>query len=348
MEQKNISQRSFFRNVVLVTASLILTISVTSLANKGMTTTKKEKPLSELKLSYNLQRKFKIVQFTDIHWKSAVNESVEALECMNSVLEAEKPDLVIYTGDHVTGEPVSGGIDAIFEPVVSRKIPFAVVLGNHDDEFSMTRSEIFEYLKKFPGNLTGTVDGITGVTNFAIPLYQSSSERIMTVIYGLDSNRSTVEADQVAWYSQKSKEYTRANKGTPIPSLAFFHIPVPEFKEAIIDQNARFYGTRKESICCSERNTGLFNAFKENGDVMAVIVGHDHLNDYVVCWKEIMLCYGRVTGSKKTSHYNLPDGSNGARVIELTEGERAFESWIRLRTGEKIKPFKYPFDFIDK
>ncbi|MGD9556590.1 MAG: hypothetical protein AB7V25_06205 [Mangrovibacterium sp.] len=138
------------------------------------------------------------------------------------------------------------------------------------------------------------------------------------------------------------------NKGVPIPSVAFFHIPVPEFKEAIIDPDARFYGTRKEQVACSKKNTGLFSAFKKNGDVMAVFVGHDHLNDYVVCWKEIMLCYGRVTGSRKTSHYNHPDGSNGARVIELTEGERAFESWIRLRTGEKIKLFQYPFDFIDK
>jgi hypothetical protein len=233
------------------------------------------------------------------------------------------------------------------EPVVSHKIPFAAVLGNHDDEYSMSRQEIYEYMKRFPGNLTGTVPGITGVTNFVIPLYQSSSDRIMTVLYGLDSNRDRVEASEVAWYNKKSKEYTQKNKGIPIPSLAFFHIPVPEFKDAIIDLNARFYGTRKEHVCCPERNTGLFNAFKKNGDVMAVVVGHDHLNDYVVCWKDIMLCYGRVTGSKKTSHYNLPDGSNGARVIELTEGERSFESWIRLRTGEKIKPFKYPEDFID-
>jgi len=347
MGKENINRRSFIRDAALTTGALTL---VGAGASAGILSagTEKDKAVPELKLSYNLQRKFKIVQFTDTHWKAAVWESKEASECMHNVLEVEKPDLVFYTGDHVTGEPIADGIDAVFEPVLSRKIPFAVVLGNHDEEYSMTRREIFEYMKKMPGNLTGTVDGITGITNFAIPLYQSSSERIMTVLYGLDSNRDTVEADEIAWYTQKSKEYTQRNKGVPVPSLAFFHIPVPEFKDAIIDLNARFYGTRKEHVCCSDRNTGLFSAFKENGDVMAVIVGHDHLNDYVVCWKDIMLCYGRVTGSKKTSHYNLPDGSNGARVIELTEGERGFASWIRLRTGEKIKPFTYPFDFIDK
>jgi len=347
VKREIITRRNFIRDSVLTAGFLILAYTGTP-AGILSVTADKEKAVTELKLSFNLQRKFKIVQFTDTHWKATVGESKEAAECMHNVLEAEKPDLVIFTGDHVTGEPVAEGIDAVLEPVLSHKIPFAVVLGNHDDELSMTRREIFDYIKKLPGNLTGTVDSITGVTNFTIPLYQSSSERIMTVLYGFDSNRSTVEADQVAWYTQKSKEYTQKNKGIPVPSLAFFHIPVPEFRDALIDRDARFYGIRKEQVACSERNTGLFNAFKENGDVMAVIVGHDHLNDFVVCWKEIMLCYGRVTGSKKTSHYNLPDGSNGARVVELTEGERAFESWIRLRTGEKINAFQYPFDFIDK
>ncbi|MGV8137242.1 MAG: metallophosphoesterase family protein [Mangrovibacterium sp.] len=347
MNSRTINRRFFLRNSSLVAGGLTLAGTGAS-AGIWSAQEKKDELSRELKLSYRLDRKFKIVQFTDVHWKAAVRESDEAAECMNRVLDEEKPDLVIYTGDHVTGEPVTEGIDALLKPVVSRNIPFAAVLGNHDDEFSMSRREIFDYMGKFPGNMTGTVDGITGMTNFAIPLYQSSSERIMTVLYGLDSNRDTVEADQVAWYTRTSKDYTQKNKGIPIPSVAFFHIPVPEFKEAIIDPDARFYGTRKEQVACSKKNTGLFPAFKKNGDVMAVFVGHDHLNDYVVCWKEIMLCYGRVTGSRKTSHYNHPDGSNGARVIELTEGERGFESWIRLRTGEKIKSFQYPFDFIDK
>ena len=199
--------------------------------------------------------------------------------------------------------------------------------------------------RNLPGNLTSRVEGILGTTNLL-----SFTSRAVTDNDGIwfDSNRDSIESDQVNWYNKTSKEFTKINKENPIPSLAFFHIPLPEFREAIVDLDARFYGTRKEKVACASRNTGLFNAFKKNGDVMAVIVGHDHLNDYVVCWKEIMLCYGRVTGSRKTSHYNHPDGSNGARVIELTEGERGFESWIRLRTGEKIKPFIYPFDFIDK
>ncbi|MDD4661460.1 MAG: metallophosphoesterase family protein [Massilibacteroides sp.] len=304
--------------------------------------------LGSSKITFNREGKFKIVQFTDIHWKPGVKESEEALVCMNNVLDVEKPDFVFFTGDLVTGSPAREGLDIIFRPVLSRNIPFAVTLGNHDDEQDMTRQEIYEYMKTFPGNLTGTIDGLSGVTNFTIPVYQSDGEKIASILYGLDTNLDTLFLDQVVWFTQQSKKYTELNKGNLIPSLAFFHIPLPEFKEAIQDVNSRFYGIRKEKECCLNVNAGLFSAFLERGDIMAAFVGHDHLNDYVVCWKGIMLCYGRVTGSRKTSHYNLPDGSNGARVIELTEGERSFESWIRLRTGEKIKPFKFPFDFIDK
>ena len=47
------------------------------------------------------------------------------------------------------------------------------------------------------------------------------------------------------------------------------------------------------------------------------LVGHDHDDDYAVMWHGVLLAYGRYTGGD-TVYNNLP---NGARVIELTEGE---------------------------
>jgi len=363
MKRENINRRKFIRDSALAAGAFGLVGTQASADTLGSRENQNNKSTSNIsahyenkkaksslgkKLSFNQEGKFKIVQFTDTHWKPAVKESEEAVDCMNNVLDIEKPDLVMYTGDITTGQPIAKGLDAVLEPVLLRKIPFAVTLGNHDDEYDMTRQEIFDYINKLPGNLTGTVKGLSGMTNFIIPLYQSGGDKIMVLLYCFDSNKDGINSDQVFWYEQQSKEYTQQNGRIPIPSLAFFHIPVPEFRDAIIDKDARFYGTRKEHVCCPNINVGMLSAFLEKGDVMAVIVGHDHLNDYVVCWQEVMLCYGRVTGSKVTSHYNLPDGSNGARVIELAEGERGFKSWIRLRTGEKIKPFIYPFDFIDK
>lgn len=53
-------------------------------------------------LKFNQNRTFKIVQFTDVHYKydDQVNSQV-ALDRMNEVLDIEKPEFVIFTGDVV-------------------------------------------------------------------------------------------------------------------------------------------------------------------------------------------------------------------------------------------------------
>lgn len=352
MKKEKFNRRDFVKNSILMagTAALGFVSSGEKMFAHGNTS---DKHVQKKKLVFKKDGKFKIVQFTDIHWKPAFKESEEAMVAMNNVLDAEKPDLVIYTGDHVTGHPVRSGLDVIFKPVLDRKLPFAFVFGNHDNEFGMTLEEIYNYLKDLDGNLTNTTEGISGVTNFTLPIYSAKNEKVASVIYCLDSNFDVngvdgFYKDQVEWYTQQSTEFTRQNGGAPLPSLAYFHIPLPEYQEALSDRRARFYGVRKEAVAYQKQNAGMFTAFQRGGDIMGTFSGHDHLNDFVICWKKtILLCYGRVTGSRRTSHYNLPNGSNGARVVELTEGERGFDSWIRLRTGEKIQSFKYPLDFVD-
>ena len=49
------------------------------------------------KLKFNKDHKFKIVQFTDIHWKDGSEKCSETLDIIETVLDEEKPDLVVYT-----------------------------------------------------------------------------------------------------------------------------------------------------------------------------------------------------------------------------------------------------------
>ena len=301
-------------------------------------------------LKFGADGKIKIVQFTDVHWKPGNPASEEAAERMNEVLDAEKPDFVMYTGDLVYAKPASKALDRALEPAVSRGIPFAVTWGNHDDEQDMTRGQLSEYLKGKPGNMTGTVDGISGVTNFILPVRSSDGTKDAAVIYVFDSHAYSgrkevkgydwIKPDQIEWYRKESVGFTTRNGGVPLPALAFFHIPVPEYNQAAQNENALLIGTRKEKACAPALNTGLFTAMLEAGDVMATFVGHDHVNDYVVNWYGIMLGYGRYTGGNTV--YNDIPGGNGARVIELTEGERGFRTWIRLKGGKVINEVSYP------
>ena len=107
---------------------------------------------------------------------------------MNEVLDAEKPDFVIYTGDIIFGKPAKESLLKALEPVITRKIPFAVTWGNHDDEQGMSRQELFDLIKDIPNNLTSTVQGITGVTNFVLPVKSADGKKESAVLYVFDSN----------------------------------------------------------------------------------------------------------------------------------------------------------------
>ena len=116
-----------------------------------------------------------------------------------------------------------------------------------------------------------------------------------------------------------------------MPALAFFHIPIPEYDEVWDFHNC--YGVKYENVCCPRINTGFFAAMHEMGDVMGTFVGHDHVNDF---WGElhgIRLCYGRGTGYNT---YGRDGFLRGARVIQLSEGKRGFETWLRLANGSII------------
>lgn len=304
-------------------------------------------------LKFNSDKKFKIVQFTDVHWIAGNPASDIAGERMNEVLDAEKPDLVIYTGDLVFGPPAREGFLKALEPVLKRNLPFAVTFGNHDDEQGMTREQLLELMKSLPGNLSTTTPGVSGVTNYILPIKTSDGKKDDVVLYFFDSHSYTsieelkhyawINLDQIQWYADNSDRFTAANSGTPLTSLAFFHIPLPEYNEACADVNSKFVGYRGEAACAPKINSGLFAAMRSKGDILGTFVGHDHINDYLVNWHSIALCYGRYTGGG-TVYNNIP-GGNGARIIELTEGERSFRTWIRIAGGQTFNHITYPEDF---
>ena len=296
---------------------------------------------------FNNEGKLKIVQFTDIHWRAGDPATADAAANMNRVLDEEKPDLVIYTGDITTAKPATEGLDRAFEPAISRGIPYAATLGNHDDEQDLTRQQLFDYIRKKQGSLNSQAEG----NDFAISVTSADGKQTKAVLYVMDSNAySTIDSlkgygwfrrDQIDWYARKSAALTAANGGKPLPALAFFHIPFPEYNEASTALGNPLVGQRGEKACSPAINSGMFAAMLEAGDVMGTFVGHDHVNNYVTPWHGILLGYGQFTGGKTT----YTDGRRGARVIELTEGKRGFRTWIRMSDGSVKHEVCWPEDF---
>lgn len=305
-------------------------------------------------LKFNKDGKFKIVQFTDVHYIHNNPKSAISIERINEVLDAEKPDLVLFTGDVIYGKPAEEGMRTILNLAAKRQIPFGMTFGNHDNEQGLTRTQLFDIIRTIPYNLTDSVKGVSGASNYILPIKSSNGNKDAVVLYCMDSHSYSqiegiggydyIKFDQVQWYRDNSAKFTKQNGGTPVPSLAFFHIALPEYNQAASDETAILVGTRKEKACAPQLNSGLFASMKEMGDVQGVFVGHDHDDDYAVYWKGILLTYGRYTGGD-TVYNNL---TNGARVIEMTEGENGFKTWIHLKGNEIINKVNYPSDFIKK
>ena len=141
---------------------------------------------SELK--FNKDGKFKIVQFTDVHFKYGNPASDVALERINQVLDAEQPDVVIFTGDVIYSAPADSGMLKVLEQVSKRKLPFVVTFGNHDDEQGSTRTQLYDIIRTVPGNLMP--DRGTALSPDYVLTVKSSSDpkKDAALLYCMDSH----------------------------------------------------------------------------------------------------------------------------------------------------------------
>ncbi|MDR2466951.1 MAG: metallophosphoesterase family protein [Prevotellaceae bacterium] len=291
-------------------------------------------------LRMNPDGKFKIVQFTDLHYNANHSAAKEPIELIKETLADEKPDLVVFTGDVVTMQPALEGWDAVLAPVEAAGAEWAVVFGNHDDEKDKSRTEIMEHIMRKPHcRASKGPDNIKGVGNYTLEILAGDS--LDFLLYFMDSNAYPAiegfkgygwfEFNQIEWYRNLSREYAARNGGRPAKALAFFHIPLNEYAEMTAARK-KIVGMKNENECPGAINTGMFAAMRSCGDVTATFVGHDHDNDYIGSHNGIILAYGRFSGAKNTYTHMI----HGARIIELSKGERNFQTRIRLRGGSII------------
>lgn len=304
-----------------------------------------------LPLRFRADGTFKIVQFTDLHYIHGNPHALRALARMREVVKAEQPDLVVVTGDMIFGQPAEQSMRDVAQCLDSLGVPFCTTFGNHDEEFGLSHDELYRLLHTRhnvePEHETGTE------YDYVLRIKGSRDDSTRAAIYCLDSHNKSqsrlvggyawLTRSQIAWYRAESQRLTGENGGRPLPSLAFFHIPLPEFETAFCKPDTWTIGARMEEVCCPRLNSGMFDAMKKGGDVMGIFCGHDHNNDYAVMWKGILLAYGRYTGGNTV--YNDLVGGNGARVIVLHEGQRTFETWLRLKHGTIRNRLRVPDNF---
>lgn len=300
---------------------------------------------------------FVIVQFSDVELLDAhdydpdtpaYDEATIAL--MERIIEAEQPDLIVYAGDVVASNRAKDPIESFgraIGPAERAGIPWAAVFGNHDSEGEVKRLAMHEFQLQQPHCVAKPdPEGVAGAGNYVLTI-QGEAERDEAALYFLDSGDYSkfgkrvggydwIHPSQIQWYQNMSRQLAEANGDEPLPALAFFHIPLPEYNE--LWNGHVCYGHQYDKWCSSPVvNSGMFAAMLKMGDVMGTFVGHDHGNDFTGTLHGIRLSYGR-----STRYVSFVDGvrhdlvPTGARVIRLKQGERTFDTWIHENDGNRV------------
>ncbi|KAJ6236490.1 hypothetical protein M0813_27877 [Anaeramoeba flamelloides] len=308
-----------------------------------------------------------MVQFTDLHYGEVILDDF-TMYVQKIILDLEKPDLVVMTGDQIGGGFVSTSFWGKMEwnntvkEMVSRNIPWAMTFGNHDDLGYFSRKELMTIDKSYPLSQSEFgPDDITGVSNYYLEIHTAEStpdeKEVAAVLYFLDSGDKgcmghdgwgCVYPDQIEWFTEVSSEFSK--KYPKHMGIVLFHIPVPETLE-FWHTNVS-YGLKHESDGCPTYNTGLYQAMVDNGNIKLVLNGHDHKNDYctrsVATAPDLWLCYGRKTGY---GNYNpVPPMYQGARIIQLFNDKSdgtTWKSYIRDQQKAKItQPLHQPDEIL--
>ncbi|XP_059457477.1 probable inactive purple acid phosphatase 29 [Corylus avellana] len=328
----------------------------------------------EQQLRFGKNGEFKILQVADMHFadgkttpcKDVLPSQAASCSDLNTtafvrrMILAEKPHLIVFTGDNIFGldaTDAAKSLNAAFAPAISSNIPWAAVLGNHDQESTLSREGVMKHIVGLKNTLARVnpveahiIDGF-GNYNIEVGGVKGSGFENKSVLnlYFLDSgDRSTVSSipgygwikpSQQLWFERTSAKLRRAfmdkpeaQKG-PAPGLAYFHIPLPEF--ASFD-STNFTGVRQENISSASVNSGFFTTMVAAGDVKAAFTGHDHLNDFCGKLNNIQLCYA---GGFGYHAYGKAGWARRARVVvanlEKTEkggwgAVKSIKTWKRL------------------
>ncbi|KAM1467870.1 hypothetical protein ACFX13_033768 [Malus domestica] len=344
-----------------------------------------KKTSPDLPLRFRSDGTFKILQVADMHygngrltrcrdvldsefdWCSDLNTS----HFLRKMIEAEKPHFIAFTGDNIFG---SSSVDAAesmlraFGPAIDSGVPWAAVLGNHDQESTMTREELMSFISLMDYSVSqvnplaedlskgGSAKNIDGFGNYDLRVYGAPGSYLANTsilnLFFLDSgDRETVEGvqtygwikeSQLHWLRDISQGFQghigyldRSAEAFPPdkpPALVFFHIPIPEVRQL---WHKKIVGQFQEAVACSKVNSGVLQTLVSMGDVKAVFMGHDHTNDFCGNLDGIWFCYGGGFGYHGYGNARWP---RRARVIlaELGKGKKGWMGVERIKTWKRL------------
>lgn len=309
--------------------------------------------------------KFKIMQATDLHLATGFGKcrdpvpndgTCEAdprtMAFVNRLLDEEKPDFVVLSGDQVNGDTAPDAQTAIFKYsslFASRKIPYAGIFGNHDDEGNLDRAASMAIMDGLPYSLsTSGPSDVEGVGNYYVEILgRGSTTHSALTLYLLDTHSYSpdekhfrgydwLKPSQIDWFTSTSQSLERKhNEYSHIHmNLAFIHIPLPEYRNP---HRLQHTGNWTEPPTAPGYNSNFADALMAE-NVLLVSCGHDHVNDYCLPARNkegkdaLWLCYGGAAGFGGYGGYG--GYVRRMRFFEMDMNEARIVTWKRLEWGD--------------
>ena len=181
-----------------------------------------------VKIEKKADKDFVIAQLTDMQLWSNAKDNKKAFEVAESVIKVTEPDLVVFTGDNVSGVGIPSLLKQFIEKIeeLAEKYNFnwAPIFGNHDNEVKATPNwSGDQYLKvsrengghclfqKGPTNLGDEYGDLLG--NYVINVMEG--EEIVQSLYMLDNSVYANYPEEIK--DKVLKEENRTNKERPFP-----------------------------------------------------------------------------------------------------------------------------------
>ena len=290
---------------------------------------------------------FKILQLSDIHMANKDNQDRQ-YRFLKLIIEDADADLIVVTGDIFTFADKATA-KRLFDFLDSFDTPWSVTFGNHDEQCYFPITWMTDYLNNYGSNcLFKDIqdDDVFGNSNFAINLTNPDGTVKEQVII-MDSNRYNygeylgydyIKQDQIDWYERLVNYTTDNNDGNTVPSILMFHIPLPEWNDAIEaaengDPDAEYqYGEMNEGVSSPKYNSGFFDKILELGSTKAIMVSHDHVDNLRVKYKGVILSYGLTS----TDRIYYQDDMLGGTVVTI-HNDNSLEYEYLYHTYEEVE-----------
>lgn len=302
---------------------------------------------------------FKIMVTTDLHLWNDMSLINKSLDMLAKHLAAEKPDLLLITGDAILTDFQQLDCIQFGRFMEKTGVYWAYCFGNHE---ARAEKEFHKYfmlknIESFPHCLSKFGDPeLFGYGNFKINI-MNGDNTIKQSIFMFDSGRDIeephrtehglpagfegydfIKKTQIEWYKNSIKSLE--DEHGKFKSMVLMHIPLKEYEEVMkLDENGNYvptgkaeilYGGMYESVGCSPYNSGLFDAILELGSTNAVFAGHDHVNDFCALYKGVYLVYAQCNGYNTYTmgeKFGWPekDWMQGVTMVNVTkDGDLSF------------------------